>query len=275
MNEEERKELLWRQITEKVVEGVDKQIKRKYFWAALLFAMVSWLGGSAIITGIVQSRVAEKMEPAQTALAQAKLLTDQLSESLKESQKNATKLSESLKDMNTKAESAEKRLSDSVKDMETKVESAEKRLQTLQSSTALAINQSNESIALLKRAVTEPGQADKTEVLSKLETPRVIIRVTGVPVELAKQVIDKIASTGKYSLSVEGGAPFIGSSGLRYFYPQDADLARGMVQAANEALGQAGVSNKTIPVVDLTGLSIKPSPGAFELWLNMSDGRLL
>jgi hypothetical protein len=84
MNDDDREELLWRRISEKVGDGVDRQIKSRYFWAALVFAGVSWFGGAALITSIVQLRVADKMEPAQAAIAQEKVLAEQLTASLNE-----------------------------------------------------------------------------------------------------------------------------------------------------------------------------------------------
>jgi hypothetical protein len=115
MNEDEREELVWRRIADKVAENADRQIKTRYFWAALLFAIISWFGGATLITSIVQLRVQDKIEPTQMAVAQAKFLSDQLSASvnetqktLNEAQKTATKLNDSLNEINKKQEETAK-----------------------------------------------------------------------------------------------------------------------------------------------------------------------
>jgi hypothetical protein len=250
MNDDDREELLYRRIAEKVAESADKQIKGRYFWTALLFAGLSWFGGVALITSIVQSRVAEKMEPAQMAVAQAKVLTEQLSTSLNDAQKNATKLIDSLKVTNQKLDDAvsnENRL--------------EKQLAALQSAAELAASQVNEHLKVLNQAVTQSdiGQGSKAEAVAKLDTAHVVIRFasTDAPANLVAQLPAKIESSGKYSVTIESSHVFVGSSSLRYFYKGDGISAYEIARVTTEALRQLGVDGKTVPIVDLTGLPIK------------------
>src|SRR5262249_61586068 len=106
MTDEEREELIWRRVSEKAFESANKQIKDRYFWGALAFAVVSWFGGAALITGLVQSHIAEKMEPAQRAVTEVKVVADQLSGSLKDQRKAFATLDDSLKDTNQRLDLA-------------------------------------------------------------------------------------------------------------------------------------------------------------------------
>jgi predicted RNase H-like nuclease (RuvC/YqgF family) len=267
MDDHEREELIWRRLSDKVADNVDKQLKSRYFWAAVLFAGVSWFGGVALIQNIVQSRVAEKMEPAQMAVAGAKVLSDQLSNSLNEAQKNATKLGDSLRETNQRLQETtdnEKRLG--------------KELEKLQSDAELAISEFNKRIELLSQAVTQSDSARNTkeQAIAKLQIPQVVIRLgAGAPQALVQNLSHKIASSG-HSVSIEGGRVFIGSSSLRYFYKTDEALAKEIAQTTTNLLRESGVeTNKDVPTVDLSGLPIKPPERTVELWLNFSDGRLL
>jgi hypothetical protein len=267
VNEEDREELLWRRVAEKVVEGADRQIKGRYFWAALIFAVVSWFGGAALITSIVQLRVAEKMEPAQMAVAQAKLLTEQLSTSLNEAQKSAAKLNDALKETNQKLEVALNNEGD-----------LERQLEAFQSAAKLAFNQFNDRVKAIGNAVTQSdsGQGSRAEAVAKLNAAYIAIRISGgVSKELATQFLASIASKGKYTVTLEGGREFVATSSLRYFYPEDAILAAEIERIATEALGKSGIDNKRIPIVDLSGRAIKPPEHTLEMWLNIADGKLL
>jgi hypothetical protein len=267
MNDDDREELLWRRITDKVAEGADKQIRGRYFWAALVFAGVSWFGGAALITSIVQLRVADKMEPAQMAVAQAKILTEQLSAALIEAQKNAAKLNDSLKETDQKLDVALN-----------SEKSLEQQLAAFQSAAELAFNQFNDRVKVLSRAASQSdiGKDSKAEILAKLDATHVTIRLGGdVPPDLAAQLPAKIMSRGKYSVTVEGGRVFIGGSSLRYFYKEDDALAKETAAIATDALRQSGINNKPVPIVDLSGLPIKPPERTLEVWLNISDGKLL
>lgn len=266
MDQEDREELIWRRIADKVAESADKQIKTRYFWAALLFAVTSWFGGVALITSIVQSRVAEKMEPAQQAVAQAKILTEQLSVSLNEAQKSAAKLNDSLKEINKKLEDASNN--------ETELE---KKLGAIQSDAQLAISQFNERIKVLGQVIAQidSGQSDRATTLAKLDVAKVVVRFgEAVPAGLPAQFAAKLQSSGKYSVEAEGGRGFIGASSLRYFYKEDAASAKELALIATELIRQSNIENKEIPVVSLSGLPIKPPERTFELWLNFSDGKL-
>ncbi|CCE08670.1 hypothetical protein BRAS3843_2790023 [Bradyrhizobium sp. STM 3843] len=267
MNDEDREELLWRRVAEKVVEGADRQIKGRYFWAALIFAVASWFGGAALITSIVQLRVAEKMEPAQMAVAQAKLLTEQLSASLTEAQKSAAKLTEALKDTNQKLDVA---LSNEG--------NLERQLQAFQSAAQLAFDQFNDRVKILGTVVTqsEAGQGSRAEAIAKLDAGHITIRVgAGVPKTLAADLAAKIGSQGKFTVTMEGGREFVASSSLRYFYLEDAALAAEIERVVADVLKQSGIDNRSIPLVDLSGRPIKPPQRTVEMWLNVADGKLL
>lgn len=274
MDQDDREELVYRRIADKVAEAAEKQIKSRYFWAALLFAVASWFGGSALITGIVQSRVAEKMEPAQGEMIKATLRAEQLSVraeqltlSLGEAQKNAANLSESLKDTNKKLEDA----SNNEKGLE-------KQLEAIQSDARLAISQFNERIKVLGQVIAQidSGQSNRETALAKLDVAQVVVRFgDAVPAEFPAQLAAKLQLSGKYSVKAEGGRDFIGASSLRYFYKEDDASAKELAQIATELLQQFHVDNKAIPIVNLSGLPIKPPERTFELWLNFSDGKLL
>lgn len=267
MNEDDREELLWRRVADKVAEGANRQIKDRYFWAALIFAVVSWLGGAALITSIVQLRVTEKMEPAQMAVAQAKLLTEQLSASLNEAQKGAAKLTEALKETNQKLDVALNNEGN-----------LERQLEAFQSAAQLAFNQFNDRVKVLGTAVaqSEAGQGSKAEAIAKLDAAYITIRIGGgVSKDLATELPAKIASQGKYTVTMEGGREFVASSSVRYFYPEDAALAAEIGRVTADVLRQSGIDNKPIPVVDLSGRSIKPPQRTVEMWLNITDGKLL
>jgi len=106
MEDEDREELLWRRVAEKVTEAVDKQMRTRYFWAILVFAIASWFGGASLITSVVQLRVSDKMEPVQEAGAKAKALEDLVSSKLIETEKSATKIIGSMKELNERLDTS-------------------------------------------------------------------------------------------------------------------------------------------------------------------------
>jgi uncharacterized protein YhaN len=265
MEDEDREELLWRRVAEKVSEAVDKQIKRRYFWAVLLFAIASWFGGSALITSIVQLRVSDKMEPAERAVTKAQTIEDSLSSKLSEFRKKADTIDESMKDLTARLEDAAKQ-----------EKQLEQQLGTLQTNAGLAINQSNERIQLLGKAVTQLSAAQKstTEFTSKLEAPHVNIRLGGdVSEDLSKELVKKLGDL--YSVTAEGGVAFVGISTVRYYYKDEEPLAKQIATKVNDILRQLNVNSKPLPVTDLSGLPIKPPNHTFDLWLNFSGKELL
>jgi hypothetical protein len=232
-----------------------------------LFAGVSWFGGVGLVTSIVQTRVAEKMEPAERAVTHANVLTEQLSSSLTDAKKDATNLIASLKETNQK-----------LKETESNETRLEKQLATLQSAAELAGSQVNEQLKALSQVITQfdIGQGSKAQAVAKLDTAHVAIRIApDAPADLVAQLPTKIASSGKYSVTIEKSRVFVGSSSLRFFYKGDDESAKEIARVTTEALQQFGLDNKTIPIVDLTGLPIKPPERTFEIWLNVSNGRLL
>ncbi len=252
MNDEDREELMWRRISEKVADGVDKQIRTRYFWAALLFAGVSWFGGAALLTSIVNSRVAEKVEPAQAAVVQEKLLADQLSESLKEAQKIAKTLTDSLKEINSR------------------LDEASKNEKNFEQQAGSAVAGFNERIKLLVKAVgdLDVKQNSKVEYSGQLVKPQVVIRIGGdVPSQIVNSLIEKFKNVFS-TTTVEGGRVFVGSSGLRFFHKDDEPAARDAAKLATDVLRQFGIDNKEVPIVNLSGSPIRPPEYAFELWLN-------
>ena len=209
MNDEDREELLWRRIADKITEGADNQIKRRYFWAAILFAGITWIGFASIITSYVQSEVRKNMDPAQKDFVraqlmadQAKSLADQLKKSLDEASKSAAKLRGEFNEIN--------------KNVNLAVEK-ESTLERQLNDVASVTSQYNKSIGLLKTAVadlskTSPSK-ESAQTIDKLAEQQIIVRISGDPSpNVSKQrLIDEIASK-------LGGTSFIGTSTLRYFY---------------------------------------------------------
>ena len=281
MNDDDREELLWRRISEKVSDGVDRQIKGRYFWAALVFAGISWFGGAALITSIVQLRVADKMEPAQAAIAQEKVLADQLTNSLNEAKKGLSDAQKGLSD----AQKETAKLNDSLKETKQQLDvalnnegSLKQQLASLQSEAELAISQFNDRIKTLGQVVAQGDakQETKAEAVAKLDSVNVDIRLGGdVPRDLAERLASKIKSGGKFTVTIEGGRVFVGGSALRYYYKEDEALAREIATSTTEVLRQFGIDNKVVQVVDLSGTPIKPPERTLQIWLNVSNGKLL
>ena len=317
MNDADREELMFRRISEKVIEDTDKLIKRKYFWIAILFAGISWFGGAALLTSIVQLRVIEKMEPHLQDLARAKATTDLMSEKLKEANKTMQAVEDKI-DATTKREAT---LDASVREIDEKLRTGQARLTELSTSGSLAIQQLNDRLKGVGAAVSEifvANQNQKTEAISRLDKPQIVLRLVGdVPPQLASELTEKLSdylvtSEGPFTVQTlrvhvpdrrekaVGHAGEAGSSlryfyessyesdaamakqiarktesGLRYFYESDAAMAQQIARKTEDALKQVGIDNKPMPTLNFTGQSIKPPEGSFELWINLSNGRLL
>jgi len=309
MNDADREELMFRRISEKVIEDTDKLIKRKYFWIAILFAGISWFGGAALLTSIVQLRVIEKMEPHLQDLARAKATTDLMSEKLKEANKTmqavedkidaTTKreatLDASVREIDEKLRTREATLDASVREIDEKLRTGQARLTELSTSGSLAIQQLNDRLKGVGAAVSEifvANQNQKTEAISRLDKPQIVLRLVGdVPPQLASELTEKLSdylvtSEGPFTVQTlrvhvpdrrekaVGHAGEAGSS-LRYFYESDAAMAQQIARKTEDALKQVGIDNKPMPTLNFTGQSIKPPEGSFELWINLSNGRLL
>jgi hypothetical protein len=264
MTDDDREELLWRRISEKVADDVDKQIKRRYFWAALVFGIVSWFGGIALIKSTVESEVSKMLEPARQAAAKSEVLAKQFTGQVEEIRKDATKVDAALKETNARAEA--------VRDDEKKLE---KELATFRSAAESAMGAINNRIETLRQTITQLEGQNKPEILAKLNAPHVTVRLPGnLPAEFGTQLSAKMSEGGKYSVTIEGGRSFVGSSSVRFFYKEDETTAKEIARITGEALGQLGVQDASIPLVNLEGLPIKPPGGSFEVWLNVSGGRL-
>lgn len=261
MNSDDLEELIYRRIADKVTESVDKQIKRRYFWAALLFAGVSWFGGAALVTSIVQSRVAEKMEPAQQAVVQAKLLAEQLSAQVNELRKNVSEVQNNVS-------VAKEDVAGLTKAFQEAEGRSEKRLADIQSDAGRAVSDINERMKSL-------GQASP-DLKATLDVGQITIRASpDVPSQLITQLGAKIRSSGKYTVTIEGGRAFTASSSLRYYYDNDRESAKDLASIATDALKEFGINNKALETVPLTGMAIKPPERTLDIWLNVSAGKLL
>jgi hypothetical protein len=235
MNDADREELMARRIAEKVAEDTDKLIKRKYFWIATLFAGISWFGGAALITSIVQLRVIEKMEPHLQDLARAKATTDLMSEKLKEANKTIQAVEEkidattkreatldaSVREIDEKLKTREATLDASVREIDEKLRTGQARLTELSTSGALAIQQLNDRFKGVGAAVSEIFVANqkpdagnlhvriaKTEAISRLDKPQIVLRLVGdVPPQLESELTEKLSdylvtSEGPFRLTV-------------------------------------------------------------------------
>src|SRR5262249_44134552 len=196
MNDADREELMFRRISEKVIEDTDKLIKRKYFWIAILFAGISWFGGAALLTSIVQLRVIEKMEPHLQDLARAKATTDLMSEKLKEANKTmqavedkidaTTKreatLDASVREIDEKLRTREATLDASVREIDEKLRTGQARLTELSTSGSLAIQQLNDRLkggGAEVRQIVVANQNRKTEAISRSAAPPTPITLVG------------------------------------------------------------------------------------------------
>jgi hypothetical protein len=142
------------------------------------------------------------------------------------------------------------------------------------------MQQYNSRLGLLNEAVTDLSkQSTPTPAVDKLAERQIIVRIGGdASQEVLKQFLDGIIKrVGKnYSVTIEGGHPFIGASSLRYYYQDDEEAAKYIATSSTEVLQQLGLdNNKRIPVANLTGQEIKPPQHTFNLWLNFSGGKLL
>ncbi|MBR1201842.1 MULTISPECIES: hypothetical protein [unclassified Bradyrhizobium] len=265
MTDEEREELIWRRISEKVADGVDKQIKSRYFWAALVFAIASWFGGIALIKSAVESEVSKMLEPARKAAAMYEVMAKQLSGQVEGLQNKVATVDATVKDSKERAES--------VRDDERKLED---ELATFRSAAESAMDGINNRMETLRKTISGlEGQGNKSEILARLNAPHVTVRLGGsVPADFPAKLSARMSEGGKYAVTVEGGRPFVGNSSLRLFYNGDEATAKEIAGVTAEALGQLGVQDASIPLVNLSGLPIKPPEGSFEVWLNVSNGQL-
>src|SRR5215813_6361360 len=230
MNDADREELMFRRISEKVIEDTDKLIKRKYFWIAILFAGISWFGGAALLTSIVQLRVIEKMEPHLQDLARAKATTDLMSEKLKEANKTMQAVEDKI-DAPTKREAT---LDASVREIDEKLRTGQARLTELSTSGSLAIQQLNDRLKGVGAAVSEifvANQNQKTEAISRLDKPQIVLRLVGdVPPQLASELTEKLSD---YLVTSEG--PFTVQT-LRVHVPDRREKAVGHAGEAGSSL---------------------------------------
>jgi chromosome segregation ATPase len=228
---------------------------------------VSWFGGAALISGLVQSRIADKMEPAQRVVTEVTFLAKQTSDSLDEQRKKSTKLDDSLKDTNQRLDLARGN-----------EQNLEEELKKLRSQAELAVAQINDRLKAIGQAA---GQSDsalgKPEIKAKLDAASITVRFGGdVPAALAPQLVQNINASGKNTvMTTETGHQFVGASSLRYFYEEDEGLANRIAEVTNKVLQQFDIRNKQLPLISLIGQELKPPEHTLVLWLNISNGRLL
>ena len=294
MNDADREELMARRIAEKVAEDTDKLIKRKYFWIATLFAGISWFGGAALITSIVQLRVIEKMEPHLQDLARAKATTDLMSEKLKEANKTIQAVEEKI-DATTKREAT---LDASVREIDEKLRTGQARLTELSTSGALAIQQLNDRFKGVGAAVSEIFVANqkpdagnlhvriaKTEAISRLDKPQIVLRLVGdVPPQLESELTEKLSdylvtSEGPFRLTVhvpDRREKAVGHAGeavslmlYEKFYESDAAMAKQIARKTESSLRYfyesdaamaQQIARKTEDALKQVGIDNKPIP---------------
>jgi vacuolar-type H+-ATPase subunit I/STV1 len=222
-------------------------------------------GGIALIKSTVESEVSKMLEPARKAVATSEVLAKQFSGQVEEIKKDATKVDAAVKDSNERAEA--------VRDDEKKLE---KELATFRSAAESAMDGINNRMETLRKTIAGlEGQGNKPEILAKLNAPHVTVRLAGsVPADFAAKLSARMSEGGKYAVTIEGGRSFVGNSSLRFFYNGDEATAKEIARITGQALGQLGVQDASIPLVNLSGLPIKPPEGSFEVWLNVSNGQL-
>jgi hypothetical protein len=262
LNAAEREELLWRRLSDKVSEDVDKQIKRRYFWAAILFAVFSWFGGAALINGIVQLHVGDK-------LAEATVRAQRAAEEATETQKALAPMQRALKE----AETAQKGLRDSNVDLASRQKSLTEQLESA-GAIASTLDQLDKRLRTLEAAVAELSSrvgGISTTIPSKRPAATVFVRFGGnISADEASAFTRELSKSGQYAVTGEG-RPFVGATSLRYFYDEDQSAAEQLARDAADALRKLNIPDRTISLVPLTGRALKPPRGTFELWLNLQS----
>jgi len=61
LSESDREELYRRRVSEKIVEDIDRSVKRRYGWMAVVAVVATWVGGATLLSSIVQERVDNKI----------------------------------------------------------------------------------------------------------------------------------------------------------------------------------------------------------------------
>lgn len=272
MDEKDADELRERRTAEAIAGRVERQIKERYFWVAIIFGIVSWFGGLELIKSEVAVHIGQEMKPYETELATAKVQVTQLTEFGKKLDTKEQELDRLLK------EADEKRLNlakeqDRIAHSQAAIES---ELKVLGSSTE-ALTQLVEYSRMSRRAILDTTRkCDATsDAIDKLKNEddvfsfvNVTIRAgSNMPAEALKDIKESIEHDRKFRVSIEGGKNFVGSSSLRYYYTDDMDSAKKIADIANKSLETLQSASRVVPI-PLTGAVEKAPYPYVELWLN-------
>jgi archaellum component FlaC len=293
----------WR-MTDQVVERAEQIIRQRYLWISvtggIAFAVVTWLGGAAIISELVKARVDDAVIKQSQAIHDAgdkvssfsgetKARLAQVDARLQDTQDTEKKLAQQLNDLKGEADSFKDSLGQIVSATNTlsknsadiallktsvadlaKLSSAVAQLQSLLDDVA---KQSPTLASKLPPAAAQSQAVQITENLvatnKKLAEATVFVQFSGA---VSRAQIDAIRSVLQRNLEISvPPAERVASKvrEVRYFYDGDKDLSDKVAAAAQSALSEGGFGDniivKSTPLLNYP--KAKPPPGTVELWL--------
>jgi len=301
---EDMEELYTRRMTDRVVDLAEQTIRRRYLWinvtGGLAFAVVTWLGGSALISDFVKARVDDAVS------IQSHEIRDTENKTLQTSAQTQTRL-EQINEALQAANDTEKKLRQQLSELKDEEDSFKESFGQIVNATVI-LRKNSDDIALLKTSVADlarlsgtvdqlrsliddiakqtpalsskpqaPAAASQTEHITenlvatnkKLDEATVFVQFSGA---VSRQQIDAIRTTLQDNLPISvPSAERVASKvqEVRYFYDSDKDLSDQVAAAAQSALIKEGFSEKIVvkstSYVDYP--KNKPPPRTVELWL--------
>jgi uncharacterized phage infection (PIP) family protein YhgE len=288
-------ELYKYRIAKDVTSDVEETLKRKYLWinvsGALAFLIVSWFGGSAMLSGFVRNRVDEAIKEQKTEFdsesreatrrsAETKQRLAQLDETAEELKSQEKRLADQLSDLKGQATdlfnasvTLRKNSEDIVliKESLSNLPKLTEQIASIQNLvTSLASSRpdlSTQAAALKANNETINIQRSLANTNQTLAQKTVYIQFSG---DVTRDQIHRVADLLKSNLSIRVPEPerrAFSVREVRYFYDDDKNLAEDLASKAVEALKQLGFGSVDIKVTPLGEFSKKPPTGTVELWL--------
>lgn len=287
LEDEERSELLSRQIADRVAESVESSLRRRYSWIGLVTAFVLGGVGYGLITAVVKD--------ANESVLRAQVLLDDSEQKLERIDKLADQSREQLESLEDDMRATQSRLEGRAKEIDELLSARQQDVDNL-GRTARQIEELWASVRALNERLAAaapmspestngPGdrageasswkeridrQAQETAyVQERIATSRttVYIQVARLSNEAAEAVRTALSNAG-YSVPDVDLVRGVPEQQVRYFHSTDRTAAESVGQEASDALKASGASDAVVKVVDLTDWpQKKPREGTVELWL--------
>ncbi|MBA1149180.1 hypothetical protein H0Z60_19210 [Ectothiorhodospiraceae bacterium WFHF3C12] len=287
LEDDERSELMSRQIADRVTESVESSLRRRYSWIGLVTAFVLGGVGYGLITAVVKD--------ANESVLRAQVLLDDSEQKLERIDALADRSREQLGSLEEDMRATQARLEDRAKEIDELLSARRQDVDNL-GRTAQQIEELWASVRDLNERLAETGLTspestsgagemaedasswkeridrlaeENAYVQERIATSRttVYLQVARLSSEAAEAVTTALSNAG-YSVPDPQLVRGVPGQQVRYFHSADRSAAEAVGQAASDALKASGASDAVIDVVDLTDWpQKKPREGTVELWL--------